>query len=464
MLSWFRASPPLQTSEKAWTEHAMRRLADWFGVELLRRAEFIIPDEYRPAYDGSETQACSVFDEVCRTMQVPRGELDFEIVDDEQLPGAVGHYARYAAAEEGADAAAANPIVRLKRSQLVDLCQLTATIAHEVAHHRLFGGGFHLGDEPDLETTTDLLPIFFGYGLFPANATVRFTATHTLNWEHWSISRQGYLPSRVFGYALALAAAFRGEHRPRWSKALRPDAKEPFDRGERYLATGDSLFLPNTYQRSAASPSTAELVHRLAGGTATFRYDALRELEERRSAGTVPLSQSDADRVTRLLYDRDADVAAAAARTLSACRPASDSIVHELQRAVWSSRIPVRAAAIRALGRLEVCNHETMDSLGRLLAEDHTDIIEAVAAAVAHLGERASELAVPLLRLLQQANIAGKDALSLTAARAVASVVADPVEAVLAHYRGGDPELRMLALDAVRAVLGEANGDESTPA
>jgi len=466
MFSWFRAPPPLDTAEKAWTEAAMRRLANWFGIDTLLRAEFIIPDEYAADFDGSEEHAREAFRDVCAAMQVPRGELELEFLDDHQLHDAAGHYDRYTGVPEGAKGTGPIPIVRLRRSQLSDLCQLTATIAHEVAHHRLLGGGFHVGDEPDLEPTTDLLPVFFGYGLFLANATVRFTATHTGNWEQWTINRQGYLPSRMFGYALALAAAFRGERRPRWSRALRPDAKEPFDRGERFLATGDSLFLPETYARSAAPPSTNELFGRLVEGSATFRYDSLRELEERLTAGAVRFSPTDARTVANSLRDRDSAVAMAAVSALSACGSLSDGIVRELQREVWGARTPVRAGAIRALGKLGIDDDETLDSLRRLLTDDDSEIVGAVAAAAMHLGPRAAKLEQPLLELLEQANIRGANALTQYAARALAAVVADPIASVKARYEGGDSELRMLALDAVFSVRGEAraDGDESTPA
>jgi hypothetical protein len=465
MFGWFRAAAPLVTAEKAWTEAAMRRLADWFGMETLRRAEFVIPDEYAADFDGSEECAREIFHDVCETMGTGLDELRLEIVDDVQLPGASGHYDRYTG-PPAAGGTTPIPIVRLGRSQLADLCQLTATIAHEVAHHRLLGGGFHTDEESDFEQTTDLMPIYFGYGLFAANATVRFTATRTGNWEQWSISRSGYLPSRIFGYALALAAAFRGERRPRWSRALRPDAKEPFDLGERYLATGDSLFHPSTFTPSEAPLTPNDLFRRLAEGSSTFCYDALVEFERRLTAGSIRFTPEAARTAADFLNDRDADVAQAAIRALSACDDLSEDLIRELQRQVWGSRTPVRATAIRALGRLGVDNHEMLDSLCRLLAEDDLEIVTAVAAAAESLGARASPLERPLLALLEQANIRGSLALADAAARTLSAVLPDPVAAVRAFYQGRDPELRMLALDAVRCVVGNArsNGGPSSPA
>jgi hypothetical protein len=256
-----------------------------------------------------------------------------------------------------------------------------------------------------------------------------------------------------------LAAAFRGERRPRWSRALRPDAKEPFDLGERYLATGDSLFLRSTYKRSAAPANPHELFGRLAEGTATFCYDALRQFEERLTEGALRFSPTEAETVANFIRDDDADVASTAIGVLSACGGVSDGIVNELQRAVWSPRTPVRAAAIRALGRLGVGDMEMIDSLGRLLNDDDTEIVGAVAAAATFLGPRAAPLADRLVRLLEQANIHAHGELSLTAARALAAVVADPIAAVKAHYDDGDPELRIMALEAVRTALGVSEGN-----
>jgi hypothetical protein len=447
MFSWLRTPRPLETAEMAWTERCMIRLADQFGLDVLRDASFLIPAEYAAAFDGSEAHAVDIFDDVCEAMSIAPSHLRFEIVDDGFLPDSCGHYDR-----------SAGPIVRVRASLLGDPCRLVATIAHEASHHLLLGGGIQRGDEPDLEPTTDLLPVFFGYGIFMANATVRFRATHAGTVETWSISGQGYLPSRVFGYALALAAAFRGENRPRWAAALRPDAKEPYQLATRRLNTCDSLFHPDTYVARMPPPTTADLMHQIGHPSATFRFDGLVRLEERFSHG-ARLPMDELERLAELVRDRDIDVAAAAVRALGASGGVSSSINDELQRAVWLPRVKVRAAAIRALGRLGEAGPEFVDSLARLSGDVDSEIAGAAAEAAAYCGRRAPVLATPLLRLLRRAVIDADTGLARTAARALTSVTLDALAAV-DDFFAADPELRTLAADALRSAS-DADRSES---
>jgi hypothetical protein len=438
MLSWFRAPAPLVTSEKAWTERSMCRLADRFGLEPLRKVEFLIPAEHFPNYVGTEEQARAVFEDVCRAMQVPESGIGLEIIDDTGPSEAAS-----------ADEPDSRPVIRFLKTSLDDLCRVTAAIACEAARLRIREGELPRDNEPDLESAAELLPIFFGYGVFVADATIRQEfQVHGISTAS-RLTRQGDVPSRICGYALALAAAFRGEYRPRWSRDLRPDAKQSFVRGQRYLDVGNSLFHPSTYVPNARQASVGELVAELRNENPSVRFDALDRLERRLSSG-VKLAEHDIEQVLRLLDDRDVDVAAAAARTLSACR-VSVPIKEELLRVVWHSRTPVRAAAIRALGRLGACEREFVDGLERFMAEDDAVIVGAALDAAALVGRHVPELATPLLRLLERANIGTKGVLSQAVVRALADVTGDPLEAVEAYYAGGDPELLIMAVDAVHA-------------
>ncbi len=98
---------------------------------------------------------------------------------------------------------------------------LVATIAHELGHVHLLGDGRISADEEDHEPLTDLLTVFLGVGIFPANSVIRDVNWHSGNMEGWSISRQGYLTAPMFAYALALFAYIRGEYKASWSKHLR---------------------------------------------------------------------------------------------------------------------------------------------------------------------------------------------------------------------------------------------------
>ena len=76
-------------------------------------------------------------------------------------------------------------------------------------------------------------------------------------WSWWRIERQGYLPSRMVGYALALFAFVRGEERPEWTGHLRLDAAAALRAGLNYLRrTDDSLFWDERMHAGMDSPPT----------------------------------------------------------------------------------------------------------------------------------------------------------------------------------------------------------------
>jgi len=91
-----------------------------------------------------------------------------------------------------------------------------ATLAHELGHVILLGGGLLDRAVKDMEPMTNLLTVFLGFGIFNANCAGRFRQWHKDGRQGWSMQRLGYLPEEIYGYALARFAQERGERRPKW--------------------------------------------------------------------------------------------------------------------------------------------------------------------------------------------------------------------------------------------------------
>lgn len=87
----------------------------------------------------------------------------------------------------------------LEVSRLGDPTSVAATIAHELGHVHLIGGKRVDPNAADHEPLTDLLTVFLGLGVLTSNSTIRDRSYHVGNWDSWSISRQGYLTSPMFG-------------------------------------------------------------------------------------------------------------------------------------------------------------------------------------------------------------------------------------------------------------------------
>jgi len=114
---------------------------------------------------------------------------------------------------------------------------LVATIAHELGHVLLLGNGRIPADRKDHEPLTDLLTVFFGLGIFSANAVFEYSREVRGEYAYASTSRLGYLTEPMFGYGLARYAWLRGEADPRWARYVDTNPRTFLKRGLRYLAS-----------------------------------------------------------------------------------------------------------------------------------------------------------------------------------------------------------------------------------
>ncbi len=101
------------------------------------------------------------------------------------------------------------PVIGIDVASAAHPARLIATIAHELAHHRLDERGLDR-DRADHEPLADLLTVHLGLGIFTANAAFEYRADQRRRSTH----RLGYLTEPMFGYALACHAWLREETRP----------------------------------------------------------------------------------------------------------------------------------------------------------------------------------------------------------------------------------------------------------
>jgi hypothetical protein len=113
---------------------------------------------------------------------------------------------------------------------------LVATLAHELGHVLLLGERRIPADQPDHEPLTDLLTVFFGLGIFGANAAFDYSRDTRGQYSYTRSSRLGYLTEPMYGYALALYAWRRGEADPSWARYLDTNPRACLRQGVRYLS------------------------------------------------------------------------------------------------------------------------------------------------------------------------------------------------------------------------------------
>ena len=206
-----------------------------FGDGVLQRGVTVPESEFFPeGYSGSEDDVRVVFGAVCGVMGVAPERMVLEVEAEEpdewlrSLPamhyessGAAGHWQRRGG----------RTVVTVQLRQAREPIALVATIAHELGHERLLGEGRIEYERKDGEPLTDLCSVFFGMGIFAANAAFEFHRSDT----HYGTTRLGYLTEPMYGYALARYAWLRGESSPGWAKYLDVNPRTWMKQGLRYL-------------------------------------------------------------------------------------------------------------------------------------------------------------------------------------------------------------------------------------
>ena len=213
-------------------DEGFRRLEKIIGRRRMLEAKVVLPcaEDFPDPYDKSDAAAELLFRRVCAFMRVDRGTVELEIFPDETqalrdiLPywrsncsGCAGFFSHDDAEKEEDER---RMIVALRSTQLEDPMSLVATMAHELGHVILLGGGRMKTTTPDHEPMTDLLTVFLGLGIFTANSAARFQQKQEERRYSWSMHRLGYLAEEVYGYALARFASERQEQKPEWRKYL----------------------------------------------------------------------------------------------------------------------------------------------------------------------------------------------------------------------------------------------------
>jgi hypothetical protein len=235
---WGRAGCPVRPVEQDWIETSMDWLVAEFGRRRLLGPVLLPTDDFFPgAYRGSRDDVRTVLHLLCDHMGIDPARIDLEHysgdVDDElsahvpltwRWQGAAGHHRL----RDG------RSVIGVKDEQAAQPMALVATIGHELGHVLLLGDHRLPPEREDHEPLTDLLTVFFGLGIFSANAAFEFDRHET----GYRTSRLGYLTEPMFGYALARYAWLRGEPDPPWARHVDTNPRTFLKRGLRYLANG----------------------------------------------------------------------------------------------------------------------------------------------------------------------------------------------------------------------------------
>lgn len=248
MFGWFKPQCPVDSAAKQWIEERLRWLSDQFGRDLFTAGEIILPtDEFFPdPVDQTEASIRDLLDRVCGYMKVNPALIKLQLFTNRTELWLVNEQGKYLPTGAAGWFSQQNgqTVIQIETSQLDDLEGLIGTIAHELAHVRLIGENWVIGNEYDNELLTDLTVIFHGMGIFLGNSPRNWDSLYS-DWPGTNLRRPEYMTLPMFAYALAHAAWWRGETKPNWHRHLSYDLRACFHQAIRYLnEIGDSTFAP----------------------------------------------------------------------------------------------------------------------------------------------------------------------------------------------------------------------------
>lgn len=256
MLSLFsknkRTLCPLKEDDRLWMENIFN-LGKGSIIHRIKNKEILLPDEkdFPIKYDGSDTSANETLKIVATQMEMnannflltfydgspPRyeGDMGYNTVTD-----SAGNEIRPAAIFLGINKDN-NFQICIEASQLHNPENMVAILAHEIGYIKLV---YQYKIEKLGDLFIDLFPLYFGLGIFAANAPEQVYK----NDQSWGGHKtQGYLRKDLWGYALALFAFMRNEYQPEWVKYLVPEVKKYFKRSEKFIWGNKEIIFNQPY-------------------------------------------------------------------------------------------------------------------------------------------------------------------------------------------------------------------------
>lgn len=421
MLSWLKPQCPINPNEKAWVEFRVAWLLERFGFNRLKSMETVLPtaDYFPLPYRKTDQDVQAVFDRVAGYMNVDPALFRLHIFDESSNPESMppmektlswksgvafpfyeGFYCEPNEAAQNTNADGPIATLHIRRTMLDDLELLIALFSREIAQYLLTEQGDGPTERNEFLHTMELMPLFFGLGIFGANAVIRERSEFSLGWEFWSMVPWGALPARYFGYALALMCWLREEPLPAWHRHLRRDAEDTLKASLKYLEkTGDTILSRDPLAKPYEKQPLQNWLEDVKAGTSSRRVAALWAIQTR-AATTFPT-----ERVPMLaenLTHRDPIVRSQAATTLDALGETATSAVPELISALEDRQGSVRMMAALALGKMTNRAEDVVPALLPMLGDRNIHVANAAAWSLGQFGYQAESAGSGLVKLLRR--------------------------------------------------------------
>lgn len=424
MFGLFKPKPPLSPWEKAWTESTLLQLLERFGSAPLLDSPTLVQD-----YAGIPVP----------TDQDSANEL-LEFIKQWMRADFPAHLKFYSDAQN-IDLQSSPPKnsleIEVHEKLFEDHSLLFAVIARQIANQMLEGSNA-------TPWVVDLCPAYFGLGIFAANATLRAKPkSDGLSW--WTTRQQGYLPSRIFGYALVLRAILRGES-TEWRTSLRQDAFVTYEDGEKYIEkTGDTVFCRDMLTQPRSDLSADAIIQELQNASPSRKILAIWEIQRRELNDRT--KQKVGDSLLDCMRDREAELRAVAATSLPNFLKNAET-AQDLCDALRDRDEFVRIAAADALaGYVGIDDESIIYELTEALKDDVRLVVFNAASSLTSYGKAAQPALKPLLKRFRRSLNECRDADSRTLLAAIDAIADDAIATLNEYFGDTDAEYLEFAIE-----------------
>jgi len=236
----FRAKLPVDNDSKSLIDEAFTFFDKIYSFEQFQKFDTILPTQefFITQKLENENDVGEVFESVCSYLKVDATKLNLVIVGSQDILDrmkAPGKYEESGIAglyHDGGNDSTKDIVLMVNPEDT--LC-LVATMAHEICHFILLGGG-HLSSAFEFhEYYTDLLTIYLGFSVFTSHVAFQTAGFNSGMLVGWYSRSSGYLDLRSIGYATALYSLKKGVMKKMWESYLPTTVRQYYDNSIKWL-------------------------------------------------------------------------------------------------------------------------------------------------------------------------------------------------------------------------------------
>ncbi len=214
---------------QSYLDQTFDRIASVFNDHNLPSKQAIFPKEFlQNSYTPNDFGFNYVVSELCNFMSIDPRKINFSLLVSDQNIRALNNSVHGTIESDGPagtfEIIYNTPHISIQDSILKEPMRFISVLAHELSHYKLLVEKRYTADE----YMTDMLPTFFGLGIFTSSTVFFQKNFNSAGMQGWTMSKTGYLSEYMHGYLLAKWTLFIGKNPMEIRKDLKPNVFQSY--------------------------------------------------------------------------------------------------------------------------------------------------------------------------------------------------------------------------------------------